>query len=53
MDGMKVLKVVETINDCLEMQKYIEMLREITGVEISFLSTSPEREDTILFKDPF
>ena len=34
-------------------KKYIETLREITGVEISMLSTSPEREDTILFKDPF
>ena len=34
-------------------KKYIEMLREITGVEVSLLSTSPEREDTILFKDPF
>ncbi len=34
-------------------KKYIEMLKEITGVEVSMLSTSPEREDTILFKDPF
>ncbi len=34
-------------------KKYVEILREITGVEISLLSTSPEREDTILFKDPF
>ena len=34
-------------------KKYIEILREITGVKISLLSTSPEREDTILFKDPF
>ena len=32
---------------------YIEMLKEITGVETSLLSTSPERKDTILFKDPF
>ena len=34
-------------------KKYIEMLKEITGVDVSMLSTSPEREDTILFKDPF
>ena len=34
-------------------KKYIDVLREITGVEVSLLSTSPEREDTILFKDPF
>ena len=34
-------------------KKNIEILKDITGVEISLLSTSPEREDTILFKDPF
>ena len=34
-------------------KKYIKILNEITGVEVSLLSTSPEREDTILFKDPF
>ena len=34
-------------------KKYIETLRELTGVEVSLLSTSPERKDTILFKDPF
>ena len=34
-------------------KKYIKILREISGVEVSLLSTSPEREDTILFKDPF
>ena len=34
-------------------KKYIETLKEIAGVEISLLSTSPERDDTILFKDPF
>ncbi len=34
-------------------KKYIKKLKEITGVEISLLSTSPEREDTILFKNPF
>ncbi len=34
-------------------KKYISILKELAGVEISLLSTSPEREDTILFKDPF
>ena len=34
-------------------KKYIQILKEITNVEVSMLSTSPEREDTILFKDPF
>ena len=34
-------------------KKYINIVRELTGIEISFLSTSPEREDTILFKNPF
>ena len=34
-------------------KKYINILRELTGIEISLLSTSPEREDTILFKNPF
>ena len=34
-------------------KKYIQTLKEITNVEVSMLSTSPEREDTILFKDPF
>ena len=54
MDGMKVLEDVETYNELpRNAKKYIETLREITGVEVSLLSTSPEREDTILFKDPF
>ena len=30
-----------------------DTLRDLSGVEVSLLSTSPEREDTILFKDPF
>ena len=34
-------------------KKYISILNELTGIELSLLSTSPEREDTILFKDPF
>ena len=54
MDGMKVLRGCRNYNELpRNAKKYIEMLREITGVEVSLLSTSPEREDTILFKDPF
>ena len=34
-------------------KKYISILKDLTGIDISLLSTSPEREDTILFKDPF
>ena len=37
----------------LNAKKYVATIKELTGIEISLLSTSPEREDTILFKDPF
>ena len=33
--------------------KYIRRVEELTGVKISLLSTSPERDDTILVDDPF
>ena len=33
--------------------KYVKRLEELTGITVSLLSTSPEREDTILVKDPF
>ena len=33
--------------------KYIKRLEELIGCSVSLLSTSPEREDTILVKDPF
>jgi len=33
--------------------KYVKRLEELTGTTVSLLSTSPEREDTILVKDPF
>ena len=33
--------------------KYIRRLEELTKLPITLLSTSPEREDTILIKDPF
>ena len=33
--------------------KYVKRLEELVGCSVSLLSTSPEREDTILVKDPF
>ena len=33
--------------------KYIRRLEELTGIPVSLLSTSPERDDTILVRDPF
>ncbi|MBF96765.1 MAG: adenylosuccinate synthase [Pelagibacterales bacterium] len=32
---------------------YISFIEEFVGVPVAMLSTSPDREDTILFKDPF
>ena len=33
--------------------KYIKRLEELTGIPVAMVSTSPEREDTILVRDPF
>lgn len=33
--------------------KYIRRIEELIGTPVALLSTSPEREDTILLKDPF
>jgi adenylosuccinate synthase len=33
--------------------KYIVRIEELIGVRVSLVSTSPEREDTILVRDPF
>ena len=33
--------------------KYIRRLGELTGIPVALLSTSPERDDTILVRDPF
>ena len=33
--------------------KYIRRLEELIGAPVALLSTSPEREDTILVRDPF
>jgi adenylosuccinate synthase len=33
--------------------KYIVRIEELIGVRVALLSTSPERDDTILVRDPF
>ncbi len=33
--------------------KYVRYIEELIGANVAMLSTSPEREDTILVKDPF
>ena len=33
--------------------KYIRRVEELIGVPVALLSTSPERDDTILVRDPF
>jgi adenylosuccinate synthase len=33
--------------------KYIRRIEELIGCPVALLSTSPERDDTILVKDPF
>ncbi len=36
-----------------EAVKYVRYIEELIGANVAMLSTSPEREDTILVKDPF
>ncbi len=33
--------------------KYVRRIEELIGVPVALLSTSPERDDTILVRDPF
>ena len=33
--------------------KYVRRIEELIGCPVALLSTSPEREDTILVRDPF
>jgi len=33
--------------------KYVRYIEELIGAPVAMLSTSPEREDTILVRDPF
>ena len=54
-DGKLPTKGIRNIErSCLKMQKNIFMLLEdFIGAKISSISTSPEREDTILLENPF
>ena len=36
-----------------EAVKYVRRIEELIGVPVALLSTSPERDDTILVRDPF
>jgi adenylosuccinate synthase len=36
-----------------EAVKYVRAIEELTGCPVALLSTSPERDDTILMRDPF
>ncbi|MFM8748452.1 MAG: adenylosuccinate synthase [Aestuariivirga sp.] len=38
---------------CAQAIKYVRYLEELIACPVALLSTSPEREDTILMKDPF
>jgi adenylosuccinate synthase len=33
--------------------KYVRYIEELVGAPVALLSTSPERDDTILVRDPF
>ena len=33
--------------------KYVRRIEELTGTQVSLLSTSPDRDDTIMVSDPF
>ena len=45
---------IRNMNDLPEnAKKYIFALEDFVGAKISSISTSPEREDTILIEDPF
>ena len=37
----------------LNAQRYIKEIEDLTGIKIASISTSPEREDTILIENPF
>ena len=36
-----------------EAVRYVRHIEELIGAPVTLLSTSPERDDTILVKDPF
>ena len=38
---------------CIRDRKYIYAIEEFIGAKVSSVSTSPERDDTILVENPF
>ena len=47
-------KGIKNINDLPEKaKKYIFAIEDFVGAKISSISTSPERDDTILVENPF
>lgn len=49
MDGWDRIKGIKTYDDLPEnARKYIERIEELTGVRVEYISTSPERDDTII-----
>lgn len=49
MDGWDSIKGVKNFADLpINAQKYIKRIEELTGVKVGFISTSPERADTII-----
>ena len=54
-EGWKtVTQGIRNLNDLPEnAKKYIFALEDFIGAKVSSISTSPEREDTILIEDPF
>ena len=45
------IRNIENLPD--QAKKYIYALEDFIGAKISSISTSPEREDTILIENPF
>ena len=49
MDGWESVKGVSKFEDLPKnAQIYIKKIEELTGVKVGFISTSPERTDTII-----
>ena len=49
MDGWDSIKGVKKFSDLPEnAQKYIKRIEELTNMRAGFISTSPERDDTII-----
>lgn len=49
LDGWDSIKGITSYNDLPDnAKKYIERIEELTGVKAEFISTSPERKDTII-----